>query len=79
MFQEVPIKQEPNIDHPMYKRAIRDALAIIDKEIKEAQADRETTQSQYGNFYYDGKLYGFRRIRGLLAATIEEEEEREIF
>ena len=76
MFQEVPIKLELKTDHPMYKAAIRDALAIIDNQIEEVQTDRETTQSQYGNFYYEGKLYGFKRIRGLLSATIEEEGEQ---
>ena len=74
MFHEVPIRLEPNRDHPMYKRAIRDALAIIDNEIEEARAtDREVMA---GSMYGTGKIYGFQRIRGLLAATIQEEGEQ---
>lgn len=72
MLVEVPIKIRPNTENPMYKAAMRDALVIIDNEIEEVMTDRENETTQYRTFYNDGKLYGLRRIRGLLAATIEE-------
>lgn len=68
MFNEVPIKLEPNRDHPMYKRAIRDALAIIDNEIESVRF-----QESDGSTYNTGKIYGFRRIKGLLGAMIEDQ------
>lgn len=72
MMVEVPLKIRPNTENPMYKTAMRDALAIIDNEIEEIMTDRENETTHYRTFYNDGKLYGFRRIRGLIAATIEE-------
>ena len=72
MLVEVPLKPINNAEHPMYKTAIREALVIIDNEIEEVMTDRENETTQYRTFYNDGKLYGLRRIRGLLAATIEE-------
>lgn len=68
MLVEVPIKIRPNTENPMYKAAMRDALVIIDNEIEDAAAEQRKSE----NMYNTGKLYGFKRIRGLLAATIEE-------
>lgn len=68
MFHEVPIKLEPNRDHPMYIRAIRDALAIIENEIESVKF-----QESDGSTYNTGKIYGFRRIKGLLGAMIEDQ------
>lgn len=72
MFQEVPIRLEQKIDHPMYKAAIRDAMAIINNETEKARADRER-EMLAGNMYNMGMLHGFQRILGLLEATIQEE------
>ena len=72
MMVEVPLKPINNAEHPMYKTAIREALVIIDNEIEEVMTDRENETTQYRTFYNDGKLYGLRSIRGLIAATIEE-------
>lgn len=55
----------------MYKAAMRDALVIIDNEIEKARADRER-EMLAGNMYNMGMIHGFKRIRGRLAATIEE-------
>ena len=71
MFQEVPIRLEQKTDNPMYTAAIRDALAIIDNEIEKVMTDRENETTHYKTFYNDGKLHGFRRIRGLLESKIE--------
>lgn len=68
MFHEVPIRLELKTDHPMYKAAIRDAMAIIDNEIESVKF-----QESDGSTYNTGKIYGFRRIKGLLAAMIEDQ------
>lgn len=70
MFVEVPLKPVNNAEHPMYKTAIREALVIIDREIADVRQKEGETHGE--NMYYDGKRFGFNRIRGLLAALIEE-------
>lgn len=70
MLVEVPIKPVNNAEHPMYKTAIREALVIIDREIADVRQKEGETHGE--KMYYDGKRFGFKRIRGLLAALIEE-------
>lgn len=70
MLVEAPIKPVNNAEHPMYKTAIREALVIIDREIADVRQKEGETHGE--KMYYDGKRFGFKRIRGLLAALIEE-------
>ena len=70
MMVEVPLKPINNAEHPMYKTAIREALVIIDHEIEDVSQKEGETHGE--NMYYDGKRFGLKRIRALLAALIEE-------
>lgn len=68
MFVEVPIKLEQKTDSPAYWAAIGDVIKIINNEIDTART-QDTTQG-----YNCGKLYGFKRIKGLLLAMVEDAE-----
>lgn len=73
MFVEVPIKLEQKTDSPAYWAAVGDVIKIINNETEKVRADRER-EMLAGNMYNMGMIHGFKRIKGLLMAMVEDAE-----